>query len=420
VTQLTFTTDFGGSFNPFMPDDPVRPELFVGRKPEVATIERAIGDTVNGRGRNILIRGDKGIGKTSIARYIGVLASGEDTAAKYGGRLFIISTSLGTCEDVEDVTSIILEDAYKSIRAQSSKIVDKTKVFFQSLDAFGINLGPFGISFSRERSDRGKLHLNFHNVINELYDKIADEYSGILVIFDELDTIALNKKFAPFLKSYLEQLSGLPDNRIMNLITASPSAIEGLEQGHDTILRSFTPLELNLLRKEETEELVNKALEIGIPDKTANNDFLTYIHKLSSGIPNFIHEIGKASFDVDGDSVLGIDDLTNGVFGTDKVVGALQNLEIKYFRKRYTQDVLSNRYRRILIAFASFDEDEVKIGSVRSLLSEEDKQSASEYVRRMVERGVLLKVEGKQGYYSLPDRMFKLFLNMENPEIFNS
>ncbi len=400
-------------FNPFQPDEPVSPELFVGRKPELTVIENAIAATVTGRGKNILIHGDKGIGKTSIANFVGYLASGADTGDKYGGRLFVIFTSLGGCEDVEDVTISILEEAYKSIRSSSIEIIKKTKNFFKSLSSFGLNIGLFGLSMSREKTEETKLSLKFHNVITELYNSISKEYKGILIILDELDTISSNAKLAPFLKSFIEKLSTETENSIMTLITVSPLATEGLVKGHETILRSFTHLELKLLEANEVEELVNKALEIGIPKKSVSDDFNPNLAHFSSGIPNFVHELGRAAFDVDKDNILDEEDVIRGIIGTSEVVGAIQNLEMKHFRKRYTQDILSNRYRRILQAIASFPQDEVKLEHIRERLNEEDRKTLYQYVKNMGKRGVLTKIPGKKGFYSLPDRMFKIFLLLE-------
>lgn len=399
-------------YNPFQPDEPVSPKLFVGRKKELATIETALSETARTKTKNILIIGDKGIGKTSIAGYIENLAERVNAEEKYGGQFFTVFCSLGSCTNNEDVCVTILEEIYNKISATLPNIVEKTKTFFRRLEAFGLSIAGFGFSLKRKTDDKGTLPLRFHHIINSFSGSISDDYEGLLIILDELDTISQNKKFAPFLKSYVENLARAKTN-VMHLVTASPFAIQGLEAGHDTIIRSFTALELQNISGEETKELIEKALNIGKPLKTYDEDFLRYTNHFASGIPNFVHELGYASFQVDDDNNLDFNDLRAGILGTEEVVGAMTNLEIKYFRKRYTQDILSNKYRRILQGLASFDGDEVRLADLREKLSENDQKGLDSYIKNMVVRGVINHLEGKRGYYSLPDRMFKIFLRLE-------
>jgi Fe2+ or Zn2+ uptake regulation protein len=67
----------------------------------------------------------------------------------------------------------------------------------------------------------------------------------------------------------------------------------------------------------------------------------------------------------------------------------------------------------VLGAMASIPDDEIKVEDI----SEELKRrkinlgNLNVYLRTMVERGVIYKVEDKRGFYRM-DRMFKLYLRM--------
>jgi Cdc6-like AAA superfamily ATPase len=55
------------NINPFQPGSPVPPGIFAGRVKEVERIYRAVIQTSHFSPQNVLIVGERGIGKTSIA-----------------------------------------------------------------------------------------------------------------------------------------------------------------------------------------------------------------------------------------------------------------------------------------------------------------------------------------------------------------
>ena len=166
----------------------------------------------------------------------------------------------------------------------------------------------------------------------------------------------------------------------------------------------------NLSRK-ESDELVRKAVNRGVPPARPVDDFLWNIYHYSNGIPSFIHELGRAAFDVDTDRKLDWEDLRQGILGTPAVKGALASLEDKHFRQRYTQKILSNEYRKILHIVASFNEDVVPVSDILNKY-DGDENKLRAYLSVMVKRGVVEKMEGQVGQYRLPDRMFKVFLRL--------
>ena len=53
-------------YNPFNPQQPARPDFFVGREPEIVTFEKFFTQTVQGSPMNMSITGNRGMGKTSL------------------------------------------------------------------------------------------------------------------------------------------------------------------------------------------------------------------------------------------------------------------------------------------------------------------------------------------------------------------
>src|SRR5438874_8159883 len=61
-----------------------QPELFVGRRRELAELRAGLGEAIAGRGRLFLISGDPGIGKTRLAEEVAVEAMRRNARVLWG------------------------------------------------------------------------------------------------------------------------------------------------------------------------------------------------------------------------------------------------------------------------------------------------------------------------------------------------
>src|SRR4051812_35623402 len=62
--------------NPFRPNSPVAPGMFVGRLDEVRALEQALVQTRAGQPKHFMLTGERGIGKTSLLNYLRWVAQG--------------------------------------------------------------------------------------------------------------------------------------------------------------------------------------------------------------------------------------------------------------------------------------------------------------------------------------------------------
>jgi len=76
--------------NPFIPDKPVDPKRFIGRKLEISELESALAHAQEGLSRHFLVTGDRGIGKTSLLDYIRKTATGYDNEYNDGYNFIVI------------------------------------------------------------------------------------------------------------------------------------------------------------------------------------------------------------------------------------------------------------------------------------------------------------------------------------------
>ena len=395
--------------NPFEPDRPAKPSIFAGRRYEIEQLKRALYRTYKGKAQNILLEGERGIGKTSLANYVDYLANAAPTIFKEPEiRFLTVFTSLGTCRSVDEVCVNILDEVNKKIK-EVSNVYDLFMGIIEKID--GISIGWFGLQLKNPDLESSVIAPKFAFMLEELWEKIKSTYKAMLIILDETEVVAKLPGFAPFLKSLIEKLSYDGYEQIMFLVSASPEARVSLDNAHPSFSRGLTPVRISPLDKEETRELVENVLRTGVPPLKASDVFIDKIHYWSDGIPSFIHELGRAAFDVNTDDILDEVDLALGVVGTDEVKGSLATLEDKHFRARYTQRILSNTYRDILHVIASFNKDVVTYTDIKKNFRGNPNALGS-YLGNMVKRGVLERIEGKQGKYRLPDKMFKLFLRL--------
>ena len=63
--------------NPFAPNEPLAPGMFVGRLPQLLALEEARLQTRAGRPKIFMLTGERGIGKSSLLRYFKWVAQGH-------------------------------------------------------------------------------------------------------------------------------------------------------------------------------------------------------------------------------------------------------------------------------------------------------------------------------------------------------
>ena len=57
-------------YNPFNPQQPARPEFFVGREPEIVEFEKFLSQTTHASPMNLSITGNRGTTKTVLMSYL--------------------------------------------------------------------------------------------------------------------------------------------------------------------------------------------------------------------------------------------------------------------------------------------------------------------------------------------------------------
>jgi len=91
--------------NPFKPNSPVSTGMFAGRLNEIEQVERSLHQTKNGVPCNLLVTGERGIGKSSLMMVLKDFAIGNLETLDHGRFNFI--TINGIVSDKTDLVTLI-------------------------------------------------------------------------------------------------------------------------------------------------------------------------------------------------------------------------------------------------------------------------------------------------------------------------
>lgn len=396
--------------NPFQPNREVSPDRFSGREKEVRELRKTVVNASRSEARNHAIVGDRGIGKTSLLNFVEKAIPEFPDFEEQNPPMFV-TCSLGACSNVEDVAGAIIDAVFEAT-VTNNRIHRTIREFLGDIES--VSVSGFGISFKEDSGQ--KAATRFPELLEDLYGELEDEFSGLVLVLDETDRIAELRGFPDFIKATSEQLRRRGIEDIAFVVSAIPAAWETMTEHNQSFPRIFYVEQLEPLADEEVRTFLKKTLEHGVPRKEITDSFEDGLVQLSEGIPSFFQHIGYYAFDHDRDDVLDRDDLYRGLTGTKSKPGALDQLEQKFFRRLYLDLVQSNTYREILHIMASGEEWRVPISAIKDQIEATDPDNVGSYVGNMVKRGVVNKVEGKQGLYELPNLAFKIFLRLKDVE----
>lgn len=405
--------------NPFEPDKPATPDFFAGRIKETDQIFNALLRTNQNRSQHLLIVGERGIGKTSLAIYSDYIAEslGKKFESKELGkmRFFTVFCSLGLCKNTNDVCISIIENILNKLKKDQNTIFESLVSFLNRIQ--GINIGPFGIQITQKREPKIITEI-FFNILTNIWERLVKKgYTAVLIILDETDRISKDNYFPSFFKSIMEKLTFENIGKIMFLITFNIVGLDLVNEGHPSFIRGFRIINIPLLEKKESFELVDKVLVRGVPKLGADDKFKTGIHFYSNGFPNFIHEIGHQAFEIawgKESNILNHGYLIKGIIGSGNVKGALETLDEKHFKKRFYKDLQSPTYRNILRIIAdehSEGKEFVKLNDIKSKF-EGDYSILTKYLSRLVNKEILVREIGKKGYYAIRERLFAIYVGL--------
>ncbi|MGI8666894.1 MAG: hypothetical protein ACR2N4_12815 [Jatrophihabitans sp.] len=368
-------TDFTILSNAFQPATELQdPERFAGRSKQI----RELATSLHTVGATPLIYGDRGLGKSSLAVQLQLIAMGNvellselgaDRLALPSGQEYL--TFFTTCTDAIKTFDDILQMLVNS--AESVDNVPTTQGAHQLVDRSTRKKVTLKIvelestkTYQTESQRLSYQDLNMEEKLVQLCELLTATYNmPVLFIVDELDRVGNTRGLASFLKA----ASG---PTLKFVLVGIASSVAGLLADHQSLERHLQPVRVPVMNPRELGQIVVKAqsyleengVRIGF-SKAA----VTCLTRVASGFPWFVHVLGRqALIDADGEGRSEIEESH-----VQRVIGLIvENQFAQQFADMYQMAVRDSELReRTLRAFAGWHDADIPTGEVYKLLRTE-------------------------------------------------
>lgn len=397
--------------NPFKPNHPINPAMFTGRASELNKIHVLLGRLKTGNPANILILGERGIGKTSLLIFTNALAKGLVTWGDLEPYNYLsIQFNLN-----ENITQLdLIQKIQRSLQRQLSReanalaFLKKTWEFLQRIE----------IADSRIRSKENIINEIevFDNFVYSLADTIntltndsllsekgiRTKKDGLVIIIDEVDSASSGLNLGAFLKNLSEALIVENCYKIQFVLSGLPRARRILASSHESSLRLFEELELLPLEAKDTAEVYRKGIK-EVNEKIRDEKYsispeaLTLMVNVAEGYPHFAQQIGHSTFDQNTDENISEQTADSAIFDAD---GAIDLIGKRYYHDMYYNKIKEDSYREILQIMAEKPGQWVARQEILSKFTKKS-QTLDNGIKALKNRNIILPKQGARGVYRL-------------------
>ena len=279
--------------SPFSPRS-TNPPLFVGRQEEILEFNHAIRSIKQGRRDAVVIRGIRGVGKSTFSTHMSNILEGKHKVET----LSVDLRSLGV-DDFSDLFPVLVQQKLASKIAEKESTWEKFKGIFGSIGEFEVSgLGIIGAKVSLSEKQQEKLSdmLLMEGTIIQYTKKLVDSgKSGFALILDSINGLSKNEIFPSYLKSMLETFDkvegGMPFLLILNIL---PENWEVMINNQESLARDCIPINLKQFDKSTVSNFYSESFRKAKLE--VHENALYTLSLCSSGLPMFMQEIGDATF----------------------------------------------------------------------------------------------------------------------------
>ena len=386
--------------NPFTPQDPIKdPRYFSGREEEIATAVHALFNNCN-----ILVTGERGVGKSSLAQQLLLLCEGERALLDRIGMAtdgfeFSYLAASHACQPGDSLKDIVLalaRDVAKHL-GEDSDVVETTEV---ALDAKLLSIRD---TMERTRREPTTVAGVLVDAIVRLVETMPQDFNGICLTIDEVDVIDTGIPFAPFLKAVSESLGLRGVMNVSVMVVGVTGTMTALLSQHPSSSRLLTPVPLPLMTEGELRQILLSTLEGS--GRTITRAAINRIVARSNRLPAPVQLLGYYSFQSDSDGEIDSDDVATA----EAIITRNKTPEYSGMLKGLAGDQHANR----LIEKMSGLQQGVDLEHVARLLHL-TAEEAQPVLKRLIAHGVL--VVTSEDVYQFKDPLFRLWLFLKHRE----
>lgn len=391
--------------SPFQPGQPVSPENFKGRVNIIKDILKYFPSITNGKPQHFYISSKRGNGKTSLANFI------SDYARK-NHKMITLHIVIDGVSTVDEMIVHIIErffNEYKDVN-WSKKLLSR---FENPIKSVGSN-----IKFTPTENDIKNIKDIFPFYLMDLLHHFRDK-KAVLIVIDDINRLSETTEFANWYKSFADTLATSFNDKapIGIMLLAYPDKFMKLYESNLSLTRIFHFYELPAMRYFDVLEFYEnnfRKRNIRYDDKA-----LKLMVKYSYGMPMMMQEIGDATFWVDEDKHITLDDSINGVLlAGDKIKRYLHPKFEEKFNPNDYDSIFSKIGEKLLIQndifftkrefFNTFNEYEIEL--------------FNQFIVMAKRLGFVKLAKGrKDGIYIFTNDLYPLYfyIHAKRPELIN-
>jgi Holliday junction resolvasome RuvABC ATP-dependent DNA helicase subunit len=367
--------------SPFTPGRPVPVDLFVGRSDEIKHLMARAAGAARGKFQAAFISGERGIGKSSLASFVRLLA--EKDHNMLGLHIF-----LGGVTTLEEMVRRVFDRLIKESieKPWYKKVSDFLGDHVRKVGLFGISF-----EFGASRDELKRTVHDFAPAMRNLMRQLGEEKTGIILILDDINGLASLPAFANWLKSLVDEIATSQKSlSLYLLLVGTEERRRSLVQAQPSSARLFDVVEIRAWSTEDTRAFFKQAFNtVGM---TVDKNALDPLARYAGGLPVLAHELGDAAFRASENSTISLEDAVSGVVAAADIIGR------KYLRPQVLEEIRSERYRRILQKLVAGQLGaEFKRKEVLALLSKDEEKVVDSFLKKMVRLDVFVRDSSGRG-----------------------
>lgn len=381
---------------PYSPYGPVaETERFVGRREALQRGWNAIQ-----RGNNLVIIGERALGKTSLALVLVHLAKHHNSAAHLGLPLRGMRpaiTAHHACHTGDSLTEVV-QGLLLSLQRSSGLpfAVNRTTGVEMALNVKALE-GRF-----KEETSPSSVEPGAHFLVDRMCSTaphigVGSTRPAVLVI-DETDRLGSDVNIGSFVKCSKEMFTAESRNLVSFVLVGQSSIVQRLHSDHPSTLRTCELVELLPMTRDESIEIV----EVG--ERLGGFQFDPRIRQLvaesSAGYPAVVHRIADMCTRIDDDSHVDRLDFERALQEVSRAIGGVELLD-------EVEDRIGIEAREIIAALAEVT-DFASIDTVRAVVGVEESRLKF-LLRRLVTEGI---VESKDQQFRIRDRLLSACIRL--------
>ncbi|SMP77074.1 ATPase family associated with various cellular activities (AAA) [Neorhodopirellula lusitana] len=386
----------------FLPFTPIKlVELFQGRKSEIQRVT----DSLNTPGRHVVLFGDRGVGKTSLANLTSFYANWDD------GDIF--EHSCLSTDSFRTIFDSVFGETGKGLLCRESFVEQVAKC------------GSSNFSLVKGKRDRLEPVAEFQVDPTSVFETLQD--LKVLIILDEFDRVTSDDAKLAIAEMVKKLSDTEADSKL--LIVGVARTIVDLIGMHPSAVRAFEQVEMARMEEKEIEEILLsgfKRVGIRIPILLVEK-----VASLADGYPHFAHLLGLKLVEAALNRLMNKEsqDLTvtredYGPAIAAAILGSMYSLKDAYIRGTETPGVKTQMYRLVLEGIAIQSDVEVPLQRILDYINELGRTKEIKAQNISTHLGMLVNPEKRNvlerprtGFYRFQDPMLRAYVRMQIAEM---